>query len=235
VKYRVAFVRRIDSEGRESSLEPSSDLDTLIPDGVVADKVFVEHLESQAEHSQEVLDEDDAFLGSATAEVWEYEVVNERAAEFEEAMRRSHRVLEFEAVDDESTGPDEVTDEFPEGTRIEAEPEEVPVTRHGSGVRSGDDGPAGRPTGDPSAGGLNVGSSHMGQAAQGEAIEPTPDEIDDLNVLKARDPRLGLTNRGKKPPQDWAANTGETRNPERGIEEDQLDEAESTLSPPRRR
>ena len=78
MRYRVAVVKRIDSEGHESSLEPSLDVDTLVPDGVVADKVFVEHLESDAEHVQETLDEDDAFLGSATTEIWEYEVVDER-------------------------------------------------------------------------------------------------------------------------------------------------------------
>jgi len=37
--------------------------------------------------------------------------------------------------------------------------------------------------------------------------------LDDLNVTTANDPRLGLTNRGDKPAQDWAANTGPTRNP----------------------
>ena len=164
MRYRVAVVKRIDSEGHESSLEPSLDVDTLVPDGVVADKVFVEHLESDAEHVQETLDEDDAFLGSATTEIWEYEVVDERAAEFEEAMRRSRRVLEFEPIEADLTGPEEALDEIPsDEPRLSQSPaDEAAVTRHGSGVRAGDDGPAGRPTGDPSAGGLAVGAPDVG-------------------------------------------------------------------------
>jgi hypothetical protein len=237
VRYRVAVVKRIDSEGHESSLEPSEDVDTLVPDGVVADKVFVEHLESDAEHNKEVLDEDDAFLGSATAEVWEYEIVDERAAEFEEAIRRSRRVLEFEPIDTDLTEPDEALDEIPsDASRLSRSPtEEAPVTGHGSGVRAGDDGPAGQPTGDPSAGGLEVGAPDVGPIEEGEPVESAPDQIDDLNVLKSRDPRLGLTNRGKKPAENWAANTGQTRNPDQGIEEDALGKADSTLGNRRRR
>ena len=34
-----------------------------IPDGVVADKVFVGRFDPESKHSQEVMDEDDAFLG----------------------------------------------------------------------------------------------------------------------------------------------------------------------------
>lgn len=172
VRYRVVFVKRIDSEGRESSFEPSLDVDTLVPDGVVAEKVFIEHLESAAEHSDEILDEDDAFLGSATPEVWEYDVVDERAAEFEEALRRSHRVLEFETMDADATDPGEVDEEFSNDlSRVStSEEEDAPVTAHGSGVRAGDDGPAGRPTADPSAGGLTVGRPDIAPAGDGEPV-----------------------------------------------------------------
>jgi len=237
VRYRVALVKRIDSEGHESSLDPSADVDTLVSGGVVADKVFVEHLESDAEHVQEVLDEDDAFLGSATTEIWEYEVVDERADEFEDAMRRSRRVLEFERIDADQTEADEALDEIPsDDSRISGSlTDEPPVTRHGSGVRAGDDGPAGRPTGDPSAGGLQVGRPDVSPLDQGEPVEPEPDQMDDLNVLKSSDPRLGLTNRGQKPPEDWAADTGETRNPDGGIDEESLGRTESALGPGRRR
>ena len=61
-----------------------------LPDGVVVEKNFVERLESMAQHSQEVLDEDDAFLGRAGTEVWEYEIVNDRASEFEDALKNSN-------------------------------------------------------------------------------------------------------------------------------------------------
>jgi hypothetical protein len=231
------FVKRIDSEGRDSTADPSIDLDTLVSDGVIADKVFVEHLESDADHGEESLDEDDAFLGSATPEIWEYEVVDERAAEFEEAMRRSRRVLEFERIDSELTESEEALDEIPrdDSTTWSSDTDSAPVTRHGSGVRAGDDGPAGRPTGDPSAGGLRVGGPDTEPVGEGEPLEPDPDQIDDLNVLKASDPRVGLTNRGKKPPEDWAANTGETRDPEGDVEEDHLGHAASTLSPRQKR
>ena len=79
MRYRVAFAKRVKSDGDPSSMQPSADLDAIIPDGVVAEKVFVEQLESEAQHSQEVLDEDDAFLGVAAPEVWEYDVVDARS------------------------------------------------------------------------------------------------------------------------------------------------------------
>ena len=62
------------------------------------------------------------------------------------------------------------------------------------------------PTGDPSAGGLGSGSL---RAADEETLESGSGGIDDLNVVKASDPRLGLTNRGQKPAEDWAADTGQ--------------------------
>src|SRR4051812_48722733 len=107
--YRVAFARRFQSDGDASVIDPTGDLDVYLPDGVVADKVFVERLEPMASHNQEVLDEDDAFLGAAGTEVWEYDVVDERKQEFEDAIRNSETVMEFEVVDETSTEPDEVT------------------------------------------------------------------------------------------------------------------------------
>jgi hypothetical protein len=77
MRYRVAFTRE------DSTMRPSAELDMNLSDGVVAEKVLVEELESDAQHSQEELDEDDSFLGSAAAEVWEYDVVDVRAQEFE--------------------------------------------------------------------------------------------------------------------------------------------------------
>ena len=57
------------------------------------------------------------------------------------------------------------------------------------------------------------------------------DDIDDLTIRGAGDGSLGLTNIGKKPPEDWAANTGPTEagNPD---EEDaiEFDPVEPKLS-----
>jgi hypothetical protein len=77
--------------------------------------MFVGRLEPQAQHSQGVLDEDDAFLGSAATEIWEYEVVDERAKEFEQTIRESGGILEFEIIDDTRTDPEDATDPIPIG------------------------------------------------------------------------------------------------------------------------
>src|SRR3954469_24175225 len=101
--YRVVFSKRFQSDGNESVIDPTSELDIYLADGVVADKQFVERFEPEAKHSQEVLDEDDAFLGSSAAEVWEYEVLDERAGDFEDAIRNAQTVMEFEVVDETVT------------------------------------------------------------------------------------------------------------------------------------
>lgn len=215
--YRVAFAKRFQSDGTESALDPSSELDVYIADGVVAFKEMVERFEPQAQHSQEVLDEDDAFLGSASAEVWEYDVVDERAQEFEDAMRNSQTVMEFEVIDETPTTADEVTgvalgdsssrapDRFIEGEE---------VTRGGSGVRGVDDGPGGQPTVDASAGGMGPGRPYLSLDEAEADINSGSGGIDDLNIVSAKDPRLGLTDYGDIPADDWAANTGPTRTPE---------------------
>jgi hypothetical protein len=98
MRYRVAFTKR-----EESTMRPSAELDLNLSDGVVAEKVLVEELDSEAEHGEEGLDEDDSFLGSAAAEVWEYEVVDARAQEFEDALKNSDLIFESEVVDDTVT------------------------------------------------------------------------------------------------------------------------------------
>ena len=164
--YRVAFTKRVDSHGTDSMMKPSAELDLNLSEGVVAEKSFVEELETEALHGQEELDEDDSFLGSAAAEVWEYVVVNARAKEFEEALANSDLVLEYDIVDDSVTMASEVSAGVLDDT----------------GVYPPD------------------GKAEAGQ--------------DDLTILKANDPRLGLTNHGRTPALDWAADTGPTRNPE---------------------
>jgi hypothetical protein len=96
--YRVTFAKRFQSDGDASNIDPTQFLD--LPDGVVQDKVFVEQFEPDSKHSQEVLDEDDAFLGLAAAEVWEYEVTDGRQDEFVTALTNSGTVMEYERMDD---------------------------------------------------------------------------------------------------------------------------------------
>lgn len=98
--YRVTFAKRFQSDGQPSDLDPSAELDVYLPDGAVEDKVFVQRFDPEAKHNQEVLDEDDAFLGMAAAEVWEYSVAEGREQEFEDAIRNSQTVMEFQVIDD---------------------------------------------------------------------------------------------------------------------------------------
>jgi len=214
-------------------MKPSAELDLNLSPGVVAEKSFIEQLETNAEHSQEDLDEEDAFLGSAAPEVWEYAVVDSRVQEFEEALENSDLVLEYDVVDDTPTTADEVSrgvlsDDgvYPrDGSGDSAEAADA--TEEGSGVRAGDDGPAGMPTADPSAGGLGGGSAPL------EYNQANSGGIDDLHVTTADDPTLGLTDIGEVPPQDWAANSGPSRNPSRSVAAANIQDKGSTLRPAR--
>jgi len=226
MRYRVAFAKSGQSDGGEPAIQPSAEFDANFSDGVIAEKVFVEALESEAWHSQEVMDEDDAFLGMAAAEVWEYDVADARADEFEYALNRSDYVLEYDVVDASVTETVDAIDDAAREADADVEmaggENTEDASESGSGVRSGDDGPAGMPTGDPSAGGLGRGELNGDEG------------LEDLTVRKANDRGLGLTNRGKTAPHDWAANTGPTRNPGRGVETDNVADEESTLAPKRR-
>jgi hypothetical protein len=101
MRYRVAFARRYKPDGESSDIDPADFLD--LPYGIVQDNVFVERVEPEAKHSQEVLDEDDAFLGMAAAEVWEFEVTDGREDEFITALTNSGTVIEYEPMDDLNT------------------------------------------------------------------------------------------------------------------------------------
>jgi hypothetical protein len=101
MRYRVAFTKRYTPDGESSDIDPTAFLD--LADGIVQDKVFVERVEPDAKHSQEVLDEDDDFLGMASTEVWEYEVSDTRQDEFVTALTNSGTVMEYEAMDDQNT------------------------------------------------------------------------------------------------------------------------------------
>jgi len=220
MRYRVAFARRFQSDGNESALNPAAELDVEIPDGVVADKVFVGRFEPESKHNQEVMDEDDAFLGSAAAELWEDDIVDGNEQDFIDAMRNSETVMEFTVVDETSVDADEAT-----GTSLDDSDTRAPdetddsedAARGGSGRRGADDGPAGQVTGDPSAGDLRPGRVYAAND-EGEGIEDDGSGgIDSLTVVSADDPSLGLTDRDGNSPDDWAADTGPTRNPGSGI------------------
>jgi len=155
VRYRIAFAKRFESDGREAPVDPSFALDSSLSDGVVAEKSFVARLEPQAQHSQDALDEDDAFLGSASPEIWEYEVMDNRVAEFEQGLRESGGVLEYQVVDETATSSDDVTNEIRPNDSDSAEPA-GPALAH--------------PTGDPSAGGLNVDSWSIGINAEEDLL-----------------------------------------------------------------
>jgi hypothetical protein len=123
MRYRVAFTKR-----EESTMRPSAELDLNLSDGVVAEKVLVEELDSEAEHGEDGLDEDDSFLGSAAAEVWEYEVVDARAKEFEDALKNSDLVFESEIVDDTVTEAADAADNRLGNTGVypgRVEPEDI--------------------------------------------------------------------------------------------------------------
>src|SRR5215208_2627031 len=96
--YRVTFRKRYNSDGDPSDIDPTSFLN--VEDGVILDKVLVEGLEPEAKHSKEVLDEDDAFLGSAAAEVWEFEIADGREKEFVDALNTSGTVMEYDSEDE---------------------------------------------------------------------------------------------------------------------------------------
>lgn len=129
MRYRLAFKKPLESSGEESALDPTRELDLELPDGLVAEKSFVERLESDADHGEEALDEDDAFLGSVSTEVWEYEVVNRRKGEFEDALRNSEVVFEFTVIDESETVEAEANDDALENraSRAAKEIENLPV------------------------------------------------------------------------------------------------------------
>lgn len=117
---------------------------------------------------------------------------------------------------------------------LEARPP-VDADRAGSGVRAVDDGPAGQPTGDASAGALTPDVEYLGMDdtdGVGNSTAGTAD-LEDLTIVSADDPNLGLTAHGDVPADDWAADVGPTRTSDRGVASDDLADDRSTLAPDR--
>jgi len=214
MRYRVVFSKRTQSDGQASAIDPTAEVDVYLTDGVVAEKVFVERLESAAQHSQEVLDEDDSFLGSATPEAWEYEVVDEREEEFLDAMRKSQVVINYAVIDESETSQEDATAVALQEGGESADSETAAIG----------DGPAGMATIDRSAGGMPEGRAASSRDADAGGL-------DDLTIVDADDPSLGLTDAGERG-ADWAANTGPTREADRGAVTRDITDKSSTLRQP---
>jgi hypothetical protein len=96
--YRIVFRERSDETGERAD-NPPSFLDSELEDGVVLDARFIARLESAAQHNSDRLEEDDGFLARSTAEIWEYDIADEQWKVFEDAIRNSGMVMEFERLD----------------------------------------------------------------------------------------------------------------------------------------
>jgi len=84
------------------------------------------------------------------------------------------------------------------------------VGRSGSGVPGGDGGSTGHVTGSSDA---------LAEPVSGDWIERADvlgaaEDLEDFTITDAGDPNLGLTGVAGHPPEDWAANTGPTVNPD---------------------
>jgi hypothetical protein len=82
------------------------------------------------------------------------------------------------------------------------------VGRAGSGVAGGDGGATGHVTGSSDA---------MAEPVDRLWLEPddivaSAEDLEDFTITDADDPNLGLTGVEGHPPEDWAANTGPSRN-----------------------
>jgi hypothetical protein len=217
MRYRVAFAKRFQSDGNESVENPTREVDIDISDDVIADKVFVGHFDPEVKHSQEVLDEDDAWNGMAAAELWEYDVVDGYEDDFVSALQNAQTVMEFSVVDESPTGAEDLSSGLPldeSGERIEDFDLAEGLQPSASTTSSVDDGPAGNPTSDSTAGGLNPGRPTLATERDPMLTDETAGGIEDLQIVSAADGNLGLTNYQDQGPEDWATDTGPTKNPD---------------------
>jgi hypothetical protein len=125
---------------------------------------------------------------------------------------RLNQMLLFRAEDDEFApmwcGPNDGG--IRRGDRADTGDEQARPTEgvgpEGSGVVGDEDDWTAHPTANPSA--LAGGPT---KSSEGIAEIGGDGDLEDLNVVDASDPSLGLTDVGENPPDDWAANTGPTR------------------------
>jgi hypothetical protein len=98
MKYRVVFMERTNASG-DPSENPTAYLIPELSDGIVRDAQFIERDEPPSLHSEETMEEDDDFL-SVASEVWEYDIEDTRSDDFENAMKNSQMVIDYEIIDD---------------------------------------------------------------------------------------------------------------------------------------
>lgn len=101
MKYRVTYLERTDKAGNPSE-NPPEFVEPELSDGIVLDATFVERLEPENLHVQEVMDEDDSFMSVGT-EVWEYDIAEGRDREFTDALKNSEMVVDYEAIGEPTT------------------------------------------------------------------------------------------------------------------------------------
>jgi len=115
--------------------------------------------------------------------------------------------MEFEIVDETVTDEGDLSS----GTPLGDGDSRVPLGVPGGGTL--DDGPGGVVT------------------ARGDLDSSPAGGLDELTIVRADDPNLGLTNYGDKGPDDWAADVGPGREPDRNLTVDAMDDDRSTLAP----
>ena len=76
------------------------------------------------------------------------------------------------------------------------------------GIKRGDSAETGDLEAQPSE------TAYNAESVSGQLPPETGDELDELTIMDADDPDLGLTDIGEVPPDDWAADTGPTRTAE---------------------
>ena len=91
-------MERTDIAGNPTE-NPPAFVEPELMDGVVLGASLVERIEPDGLHGREAMDEDDSFLSIGT-EVWEYDVADGRERDFEDALKNSQMVIEYEALDD---------------------------------------------------------------------------------------------------------------------------------------
>lgn len=97
MRYRVTFRKRFNQDGQGSD-DPVSLLN--LPDGVVQDSAVVETFEPDSLHVEERMEEDDDFFPFGT-EVWEFDVIDGREKDFEDAVTTSGAALECDKMPEE--------------------------------------------------------------------------------------------------------------------------------------
>ena len=95
MRYQVTFTERFNENGQPSENPPEF---VNVSDGVVQEAAFVQRIEPDNLHVQEVMDEDDSFLSKGT-EIWEYEIAEGRDQEFIEALENSQMVIDYVELD----------------------------------------------------------------------------------------------------------------------------------------